>query len=87
MAQRFYYTRGRPAWRVSGSHFGIDLRLANCAHFTAKYTQKTYFTLICTKSVCSILRCVVMVRVGACVVRVDSVLNSGIYFGTNKCSP
>ena len=45
--------------------------LSNCTHLTAKYTQKTYYTLIYVQEMYTYWhRRFFVVRIGACVVRV-----------------
>ena len=59
--------------------------LSNCTHITAKYPQKTYFALkYVQKKVQYITKVLFYGAYGVYVVRVASVLNSGIYGGTNN---
>ena len=58
--------------------------LSNCPHFTAKYTQRTYFTPIYLQQVQFMEKVRFDGAYGVCVVRVANDLNSGIYCSTNK---
>ena len=56
-----------------------------CTHFTAKYSGSVFYANICTKKVHLMAKMLFYAAYGVWVVHVASDLNSGIYFGTNKC--
>ena len=48
-------------------------------------SENVFYANICTKQVQLMANVLFYGAYGVCVVRVDSVLNSGMFFGTNKC--